>query len=206
MRKNKFYFNNKENCYQISLLCVSRREFYIKYPAAARSSKKNEWIDEFFPRKKKLENFWTYEMCKQESLKYSTKKELKEKCETAYKKILKNKWDDELFKHMDVLGNFTKRLIYAQEFPDRSVYIGLTGNIKQRCKNHFTIKRETVYKHIIKTGTKPTLKILTDYLPIKDSIKNEKNWVEKYKKDGWLILNLVKTGEYGGLRHETRSK
>ncbi len=198
MRKPKFYYYDKEICYQTALKCKNRREFYIKFCAAYDAAKKNGWLDEFLPSSIKTSGYWTYEKCKEESLKYTTKKEFKEKSETAYKKILKNKWDDILFKHMITFGNRKKRLIYAQEFSDNSVYIGLTGNIKKRCINHFTQKKETVFKYISKTGLFPTLKILTDYLPLEESKKKEGEWVETYKKNNWVILNLSKTGGVGG--------
>jgi len=197
MRKPKFYYYNKEICKQTSLLCNSRREFGIEYSAAYDAARKNEWIDEFFPPIIKEKNYWTYEKCKEESLKYSTKKELKEKSETVYRKILKNKWNKELFKHMVILGNRKKRLIYAQEFPDNSVYVGLTGNIKRRSEDHLKIKRETVFKHSEKTGLLPELKFLTDYLPIEEAILKEKEWVETYKKNKWNVLNISKTGGIG---------
>lgn len=197
MRKPKFYYYDKEICRQTSLLCKSRREFCIKYSAAYKSSKKNGWIDEFLPSLKKEKDYWTYEKCKEESLKYSTKKELKKNSETTYKKILKNKWDVDLFKHMKILGNLKKRLIYAQEFSDNSVYVGLTCNIIRRTENHLNMERETVFKYVKKTGLLPELKILTDFLSLEESIIKEKEWVEIYKKNKWNILNMSKTGGVG---------
>ena len=199
MRKPKFYYYNKEICWQTSLLCKSRSEFYMKYCAAYDASKKNGWIDEFLPSLKKEKNYWGYEKCKEEALKYSTKKELKENSETAYKKILKNKWDTDLFKHMKILGNLKKRLIYAQEFSDNSVYIGLTCNIKKRTINHLNLKKETVFKYIEKTGLLPELKILTDFLPLEESIIKETEWVETYKKNKWNVLNIAKAGGVGNM-------
>jgi hypothetical protein len=197
MRKSKFYYYDKNICKEVSLLCKNRREFYIKYPAAYDAAVKNNWIDQFLPLSKKPANYWTYETCKSEALKYKTKKEFKEKCESAYKVILKNKWENELFSHLETIGNLKLRLIYAQEFPDFSVYIGLTGNIKNRSKNHVTIKKETVFKYMEQTNQKPYLKILTDYLPLDESILKEKEWVENYKKNNWKILNISKTGGIG---------
>jgi predicted GIY-YIG superfamily endonuclease len=197
MRKPKFYYYNKETCKQTSLLCNSRREFITEYSAAYSAAKKNGWIDDFFPPIIKEKDYWTYEKCKEKSLKYSTKKELKEKCETVYRKILKNKWDEELFNHMITLGNMKKRLIYAQEFSDNSVYIGLTCDIKRRSQNHLKKEKETVFRYMKKSGLIPKLRILTDYIPIEISILKEKEWVETYEKNNWNVLNRVKTGGIG---------
>lgn len=197
MRKPKFYYFDKEKCIELVSKCKNRREFYIKYPAAWDAAKKNEWLDDIIPLTKKPSGYWSYDTCKEESLKYKTIKEMKEKCESAYKVILKNKWNNELFKHMNIIGNQKNRLIYAQEFPDFSVYVGLTCNIENRIKNHITLKKETVFKYIKKTGLKPYLKILTEYLPLCDAIKNESMWVDFYKKNGWNVLNKSKTGGIG---------
>jgi len=200
MRKPKFYYYDKDICKQVASLCGSRREFYIKYPAAHNAAQKNGWLDEFIPTLKKDKNYWTFEKCKEESLKYKTKKEFKEKCESAYKKILKNKWDKELFNHLTPVGNLKKRLVYAQEFSDKSVYIGLTGNIQKRTHNHLNLKKETIFKHIQKTGIFPTLKLLTDYIPIEDAIKKEHEFVNEYKKENWNVLNIAKTGGVGKVK------
>lgn len=197
MRKPKFYYYDKVKCEETAKQCVNRREFYIKFCSAYKSAKQNGWLNEFFPPKKKEKDFWTYEKCKIESLKYVTKKELKNKNETVYKKILKNGWDKLLFAHMKSLGNIKKRLIYSQEFSDNSVYVGLTGDIDKRSKNHVNLKKETVYKHIEKTGLTPKLKKLTDYLPINVAIEKEKEFLNLYKKNNWQILNKTKTGGIG---------
>ena len=35
-------------------------------------------------------------------------------------------------------------------------------------------------------------------MPVKDAIEKEKYYVEKYKNEGWIILNKIKTGGIGG--------
>ena len=40
------------------------------------------------------------------------------------------------------------RCIYAVEFPDNSVYIGLTYNFENRKKQHLTNSKSTVYKKV----------------------------------------------------------
>ena len=84
---------------------------------------------------KKPNGYWTYEKCKEASLMYTNKTELQEKCSSAYNVIKKNRWD-ELTSHMEILGNKYKRLIYVYEFSDKYCYIGLTGNIKRRSRQH----------------------------------------------------------------------
>lgn len=39
---------NKERCYEVSLLCKGRKDFYEKYQSAYASSLLNSWLDDFF--------------------------------------------------------------------------------------------------------------------------------------------------------------
>ena len=53
-----------------------------------------------------------------------------------YARIKDRGLDDKAFAHMKVLGDRKKRMIYAYEFPDHSVYVGLTFNYDKRDKEH----------------------------------------------------------------------
>jgi predicted GIY-YIG superfamily endonuclease len=106
---------------------------------------------------------------------------------------------DEVTKHMKKLGSLTKRLVYAFEFPDNSVYVGLTHNMDKREKQHED--RGSVSEHFAKTKEKPTLKIISDeYIDAFDAQKMEECTVELYKNNGWKILNKSKTGSLGACK------
>ena len=45
----------------------------------------------------------------------------------------------------------------------------------------------------------PEMKILETELTVEEGAKKEGEWVNKYKKNGWEILNRTKTGSIGGL-------
>lgn len=147
--------------------------------------------------KKKPNGYWTYERCKEEALKYKTKKELRNECSIIYNKILKNKWND-LLSHLEIIGNKYKRLIYSYEFCDNHCYIGLTGNIKRRNKQHLYGKdKSSVKKYIEKTKLIPKLIIKSDYVDVNLAILLEEKILNEYKNNGWIILNEVKTGNIG---------
>ena len=57
------------------------------------------------------------------------------------------------------------RCIYAVEFPDNSVYIGLTYNFENRKKQHLTNSKSTVYKKV-KDYPNPLFKKLTEYIQL----------------------------------------
>ncbi len=101
---------------------------------------------------------------------------------------------------MEYLGNLFKRLVYVYEFPDKSVYVGLTMNKSERDRTH---KKEgsksAVLKHIKETGFNPEYKVISDdYIDASDAQNLENCTIEKYRNEGWNILNKAKAGGLGG--------
>lgn len=143
-----------------------------------------------------MKKYWTYDECKIESLKYKTRKELLKNNSSLYYKINRVKWY-ELFSHMEAIGNKYNRLIYVYEFLDNHCYIGLTGNIKRRNKQH-TQQEGSVFNYIQKTNLNPKLVLKTDYIDVNDASILEGKIVQEYKNNGWVILNKIKTGGLGG--------
>lgn len=108
---------------------------------------------------------------------------------------------DEVTEHMKKLGSLTKRLVYAFEFPDNSVYVGLTHNMDKREKQHEEEERSAVAKHFAKIEKKPFLRILSkQYIDAADAQAMEGCQIEKYKKEGWHILNSTKAGSLGACK------
>ena len=90
---------------------------------------------------------WTKENCKIEALKYNYRSEFQKKSHSAYNASIRLKILDEVCSHMKIIGHKYKRCIYAYEFLDNSVYIGLTFNLDRRKNEH--LKRGTVYNHVL---------------------------------------------------------
>lgn len=150
---------------------------------------------------KKPNKYWTKETCAIEALKYNSRIEFKKKSQFVYRKACLNKWIDDICLHMKRHVCDYKRIIYAFEFLDKSVYIGLTYSPLIRKSDHLKSdrKRKTmVFKYVKKTGLQPEYKELTDYLDKDSAAIKEGEFLEKYKKDGWNILNVNKTGGLGG--------
>jgi len=145
---------------------------------------------------RKDNGYWTYERCREEALKYISSSELQRKCSSVYNKIYINGWN-ELTQHFIKIGNRYKRLVYVYEFSDNFFYVGLTGNINRRMKQHVNDINSSVYKHSNLTKLNPNLLIVSDYIDVDNSIELEKLYLEKYIKDGWNSLNKVKTGNIG---------
>ena len=134
IRKQNGYWT-KERCKNEALKYKYRSEFYKNQSAAYLKSLHNGWLDEICLHMieiRKPHNYWTKERCKEEALKYKYKSEFQKKSATAYILCRRNNWLDEFCSHMELLGDLYNRCIYAYEFSDKCVYIGLTFNLKKR--------------------------------------------------------------------------
>lgn len=146
---------------------------------------------------RKCRGYWTKEKCQIESLKYKKRSEFKSGSGGAYNFAKDNKFLDEICSHMKIIGNRFKRLVYVYEFSDKNVYIGLTHNIDERDNKHKRDLDSSVYNHIKNTGLFPNLSY-TKYMPAYEAQKLEKETLENYKINGYIILNKAKTGALGG--------
>jgi predicted GIY-YIG superfamily endonuclease len=166
-----------------------------------RAAQRHGWLKEVCSHMVSSKKFWTYEEVKIIISKCSTKQELRERHTSAYRWLLKNLTNEEfnqITSHLESSGNLTNRLIYSFEFPDNSVYIGLTFNRKKRFNEHmYSSKKSAVRDHMIKTGLKPIFKVHTDYIHKESAVKMEAQIESEYKKNGWNILNIAKTGSLG---------
>ena len=192
---------NYETCKTAALECNNKTDFYKKYSQAGQHINKNKWFELFshMKEKRKPNNYWSKEKCHEVALKYDNKKDFQQNEQSVYTISSNNNWIDEICSHMLILGSRYKRCIYAYEFEDNNVYIGLTYNVRKRNYNHLNNgKSSSVYKHITETNLTPIFNILTDYIDVEDAVIKEGEFVEKYKNDGWIILNKTKTGGVGG--------
>lgn len=160
-------------------------------------------FDELYPITREVHDKYDDDYLIAEAKKYSNKRELREKASWLCAAIRSHNLQKQAYAHMEVLGNRKYRMIYAYEFSDHSVYVGLTFDYKKRGKDHAIDHNSAVNKHIKETGLTPIRKSLTDYLPVKEAQKMEGAYVEKYRREGWVILNRAKTGGAGSINSKT---
>ena len=207
MKKPNGYWN-KERCYNVSKNFNSINELKNNEPTCYNTIIKNNWLNDMCSSMYRLikpKNYWTYEKCVEESLKYKTKKELKNNSIGCYNKIIKNKWGEIMFNHMKPIGNSNKRIIYSYEFPNKNVYIGLTYNVKKRHEQHKI--KGTVFKYFTKNNLSlPDMKLLTILIDSIESSKKEIEFIEKYRNDGWKIININNGGGLGGTKKWFKTK
>jgi len=148
--------------------------------------------------KMKPKNYWSKEKCHNAALNCVSRYEFKQKENSAYNAARINKWLDEICSHMTSKGTHLKRCIYACEFSDNYVYVGLTYNLTVRMARRKTEKQDAVLLHQQKTGLIPTVKQLTEYIPKEKAKELEEFYKTQYENNGWNILNRAKTGGIGG--------
>jgi predicted GIY-YIG superfamily endonuclease len=194
-------FWNKHRCEEEAKKLKTLQEFDDKNTSACQAARKNGWLDEIgshFVTDKHKPGYWNKERCSEEALKYKSRKEFQKKSGSAFGSAVRNKWLDEICAFMERVGNRHHKLVYAYEFPDKSVYVGLTFNIRKRQWQRDHTESDAVTKYIQKTGLTPIRKLLTDYISVDKAIEREGFYIESYRDLGWDILNTAKAGSIGG--------
>lgn len=178
---------------------------FVKNSPAFHQSKKNGWTEDFkkFLKLGKFEwKKYTKDMVMADVAKSVNKNDFRDKFPISYKAARENGWYDEVTAPLVVAIDDRTRLVYVFEFSDKSVYIGLTVNEKRRKFGHLDLEDVTspVAMHIIKTGLEPVYKIINKDLTPSESQDMEACTLEKYRLEGWNILNRYKTGSLGSCR------
>lgn len=191
----------KELCHERALKYNSRYKFSVYDKNAYNFSLSHGWINEvcshMVPRFKP-NKYWSKQRCQEEALKYKTRTEFRNNSTGAASAAQKHGWIDEICSHMKAASNMLyKRVVYAFEFEDNHVYVGLTCNMNNRKNSHFTEKKSAVYRHMEKTGLIPKL-VVGESMTQEQAKVEEGLLLNKYKNKNWNILNKAKTGGLGG--------
>jgi len=159
-------------------------------------------LDEFYgTSQRNPSGYWTKEKAHDEALKYTNRRDFGLGSPKAVSAAKANGWWDEITSHMEYLGHLYERAVYAWEFPDNHVYVGLTDDLARREKQHLDPEGRTrVSEHIVKTGLTPLIKKISDYIDVKEAQELERCSVDLYKNGGWIILNKVKAGGLGACK------
>lgn len=200
-RKWEKKWADKETCRKEALKYKTRTEFQRCNDGAYTYALRHGILDEICTHMELVHvvKWNSKEACHNEALKYNTRAEFQNGCNGAYTYALKHGFLDEICGHMEVVGNMQKRCIYAFEFDDNHVYVGLTCNIRRRERSHLTKKKSPVFSHIESTGLTPQLIIVHDYTSKDVAGILEDDTINIYRKNGWHILNRVKAGAMGSL-------
>ena len=205
----------REECYEIAKKYTTRVAYARGDVGAYNASLNHGWLDDYtwFESRQKPFNYWTKERVLEESKKYKTRGEFHDKNGSAYGKARTKGWLDECIWLKDERIDFSNDKIdcvYAYEFTDfNAVYIGRTleRRAKDRDKEHLFVASDTVSlfarKHDVPL---PDMKILEAGLTLAQGVEKEKLYLERYKNDGWYILNRAKAGSIGLLARNKWTK
>lgn len=174
----------------------TREEWAKADPAAYRTARDRKIMDEVAPHIPKLRR-WTLEMLKASAGKYKTRQAWQFGDSGAYSTAHKRAVMDECCAHMERIGNRNNRAIYAFEFVDKSVYVGLTQGVAKRKRQHLIKTTSKVMAAKLETGVPYVFRVLTDYLSVDEAARLEGGVLASYQAEGWTSLNSSATGSLG---------
>lgn len=192
----------KEKLKQEASKYTTLKDFREKSKKCYKAMYSNGWLDELGSHLKRKINWNDKEKCKEAALSCKTRTEFNKKFPGATFHSRKNGWMDEVCVHMGPKTCFNKRFIYAYEFNDNHVYVGLSHNVEKRKLDHFSGKnslKSQVRKHWDETNSSFELKLVyPESFDINEAGSKEREAIEFYKENGWIILNKAKAGSLGG--------
>lgn len=199
--KPRGWWQNPTNCAKAASKCKTQKEFREKYFRAYESCRSHDWgsaILESLTVLRDIKKWSTFEAIHEEALKYPTPTRFQRGNGSAYQAARRLGILDQVCSHMVTNGYFEKRGIYAFEFPDNHVYVGLTYNFVVRKCDHLLKDTSQVYRYMKKTGLEPVFKVLHEYTDMKKAKVLEGEYLQRYIDAGWVKLNVQQTGNLGG--------
>jgi len=136
--------------------------------------------------------YWTLEKAHREALKFEITA-FREGSSRAYSSAKRYGWSKVVQSHMKPLANLKQRAIYAFEFEDNYVYVGLTWNYDERYKRHMGKSRVGVKSK----QTNFVFKKFNIWYSPKEAKEKESEKIEEYSQNGWTLLNVSSGGELG---------
>ena len=187
----------KERCKETASNFTKRSEFKHGAPSAYNAAYKHGWLDEICSLMEIRLHIFTKEECREEALKYKRRIDFMNNSPHHYSWAIRHGLMREVCSHMERQGNHHLRKIYVFEFTDHHAYVGLAQNPKSREKQHLHEERSAVYKYIQKTKCNYVFKELTDFLTKDKAAIKENEWIDKYAKEGWVMINKKPGGDLG---------
>lgn len=208
-RKKRGYWTYNK-CYEEAKKYISVTDFKKYSKCAYNKSVVEGWLKNYdwLKYNRKLNGYWNnYENCLNASKKCKSRNEFSKLTANGYANSIKNGWiNDFVWLNNPKLKDYNEivekvYVIYGYfDYDNKSVYIGLTNNIKARHARHNRFdKRRNKYSSVKEyfNSLKKELPypiILESQLTVTESQNNELKWIEFYRKNGWNIINKAKTG------------
>jgi hypothetical protein len=203
-----------EACREIASTCTSRNELKHKNKSAYNAILKNGWMDEFAETFHYLTPEEAMERYLSKSAKYNPEyiRSVALKYKTYHFFATKHPYLCSIARQTGQINEFTwlKRNeeskdgvidhVYVYEFDTtHTAYIGRTIRPKQRHQEHLE-STDRVKKYADSIGVAvPQPKYLYEGLTVDAGRQMECDMIEKYRKDGWNVLNKMPGGSIGAL-------
>lgn len=152
-----------------------------------------------------IQREWSNEELHKEAFKYSYLKDFRQFSQSAHDIAYRRGILESISLHFNIpYSQDQERLIYAYEFEDNHVYIGLTNDFRFRDFKRNNDQNDAVTIHKNKTNLTPNIKFLTEKIEASEASKMEIYFMEIYTKNNWILLNRCKGGSLGGNYHKTK--
>lgn len=205
-------------CRTVASTCISRTDLVGKDKSVYYKALRMGWLDEFATEFSYMDksdairhtkhingHYMTDDEIKIEARKYTTLAQFRHRSPNAYmiasgkrSLIKKFTWlkrcpSDALPQNGDT--------VYVYEFIEtHAAYVGRTCNLKHRDQEHRRKKDDSLYQYSMTSGFAiPTPKVLHTGITIERGAELERNEIERYRSEGWNMINRCKGGSIGSL-------
>ncbi len=183
----------KERIIELAKTFSTIADFRSNEPSAYQTAKANGWLKEASIHMTPLNIQWTDQMIIDEAKKYKTRREFEVKSASACTIARGRTLMDVACAHMERVEKYSKLLVYAYEFTDNSVYVGLTYNKSLWHIEHTSKHKSPVSIKIAELKIEPKMKMISDsYIDAEAASILEDETISLYKSKGWTILNSIK--------------
>jgi len=196
MRQICDYSITYEECTKIALACKSQAQMRREYPKQYNYAYRHKFLKEIFKHLPKTEHV-TKEQAMEAVGKCKLRQEFRIRFPREYRFAVNHHLLDEICKNLPVMHNISERCIYAYEFPDMHVYVGLTCNIERRKREHLYEGNSAVHLYSHETGLEPNFYLKHDYVNYIHAKEIEGIVLREYTDKGWIALNRTGTGGIG---------
>lgn len=175
----------------------TRTDFAKGSPSAYQAAHRKQWLDvvcAHMELKQRPNGYWTRERVIEEAKKYSSRSDFQKCSGGAYAIAASHGLLDEACAHMQKKGSQYERAVYAFEFEDRSVYVGLTFDYDVRYREHLT-QNKHVGRKLKQVGARYVR--FGKWFPLEEAAREEARVITEYREGGWTILNRAKPGGVG---------